>query len=127
MRHAWRIAPYGRAMRSVDLALFADELAARAATFAAQLERARGRLRQAAIEREARRALDQASVARLESLGVLRLAEPGEIRAEIDDLARSLGAVEELQAWVERHLFEAGEDAAYDFGMRATRSPPSSS
>ncbi len=99
-------------MRSVDLALFADELAARAATFAAQLERARGRLRQAAIERDARRALDQASVARLESLGVLRLAEPGEIRAEIDDLARSLGAVEELQAWVERRLFEAGEDVA---------------
>ena len=59
-------------MRSVDLALFADELAARAATLAAQLERARGRLRQAAIEREARRALEETSVARLESLGILR-------------------------------------------------------
>jgi hypothetical protein len=99
-------------MRSVDLALFADELAARAATLAAQLERARGRLRQAAIEREARRALDETSVARLESLGILRGAEPAEVRAEIRELAASLGVVEELQVWVERRLFEAGDEAA---------------
>jgi hypothetical protein len=99
-------------MRSVDLALFADELAARAATLAAQLERARGRLRQAAIEREARRALDETSVARLESLGILRGAEPAEVRAEIRELAASLGVVEELQVWLERRLFEAGDEAA---------------
>ena len=99
-------------MRSVDLALFADELAARAATLAAQLERARGRLRQAAIEREARRALDETSVARLESLGILRGAEPAEVRAEIRELAASLGVIEELQVWVERRLFEAGDEAA---------------
>ena len=99
-------------MRSVDLALFADELAARAATLAAQLERARGRLRQAAIEREARRALDETSVARLESLGILRGAEPAEVRTEIRELAASLGVVEELQVWVERRLFEAGDEAA---------------
>ena len=99
-------------MRSVDLALFADELAARAATLAAQLERARGRLRQAAIEREARRALDETSVARLESLGILRGAEPAEVRAEIRELAASLGVVEELQVWVERRLFETGDEAA---------------
>ena len=99
-------------MRSVDLALFADELAARAATLAAQLERARGRLRQAAIEREARRALEETSVARLESLGILRGAEPAEVRAEIRELAASLGVVEELQVWVERRLFEAGDEAA---------------
>ena len=99
-------------MRSVDLALFADELAARAATLAAQLERARGRLRQAAIEREARRALDETSVARLESLGILRGAEPAEVRAEIRELAASLGVLEELQVWVERRLFEAGDEAA---------------
>ena len=99
-------------MRSVDLALFADELAARAATLAAQLERARGRLRQAAIEREARRALDETSVARLESLGILRGAEPAEVRAELRELAASLGVVEELQVWVERRLFEAGDEAA---------------
>ena len=59
------------------------------------------------IEREARRALEDASVARLESLGVLRLSDPAEIRAEIDELARSLAAVEELQSWVEGRLFEA--------------------
>jgi len=99
-------------MRSVDLALFADELAARAATLAAQLERARGRLRQAAIEREARRALDETSVARLESLGILRGAEPADVRAEIRELAASLGVVEELQVWVECRLFEAGDEAA---------------
>jgi hypothetical protein len=99
-------------MRSVDLALFADELTARAATLAARLERARGRLRQAAIEREARRALDETSVARLESLGVLRLAQPTEVREEIRELASSLEALEELQAWVERRLFEAGDEAA---------------
>jgi hypothetical protein len=98
-------------MRSVDLALFADELAARAATLAAQLERARGRLRQAAIEREARRALDETSVARLESLGILRGATAG-VRAEIRELAASLSVVEELQAWVERRLLEAGDEAA---------------
>ena len=99
-------------MRSVDLALFADELAARAATLAAQLERARGRLRQAAIEREARRALDETSVARLESLGILRGAEPADVRAELRELAASLGVVEELQVWVECRLFEAGDEAA---------------
>ena len=98
-------------MRSVDLALFADELAARAATLAAQLERARGRLRQAATEREARRALDETSVARLESLGILRGAEPADVRAEIRELAASLGVVEELQVWVERRL-EFGDEAA---------------
>jgi hypothetical protein len=99
-------------MRSVDLALFADELAARAATLAAQLERARGRLRQAAIEREARRALDESSVARLESLGVLVAREAGDIRGEIRELGRSLAVVEELQAWVERRLCEAADEAA---------------
>jgi hypothetical protein len=63
-------------VRSIDLALYADELAARAATLAAQLERARSRLRQEAIEREARRALDEGSVARLEALGLLSKMSP---------------------------------------------------
>ena len=97
--------------RSTSLSI-ADELAARAATLAARLERARCRLRQAAIEREARRALDETSVARLESLGVLRLAQPTDVREEIRELASSLEALEELQAWVERRLFEAGDEAA---------------
>jgi len=69
-------------------------------------------LRQAGIEREARRALDETSVARLESLGILRGAEPAEVRAEIRELAASLGVVEELQVWVERRLFDAGDEAA---------------
>ena len=97
-------------MRSVDLALYADELAARAATLAAQLERARCRLRQAAIEREARRALDEGSVARLERLGVFHRRDVRELRAEIGELARSLGAVEVLQAWVEERLAAAQEE-----------------
>jgi hypothetical protein len=91
-------------MRSVDLALYADELGARAATLAAQLERARCRLRQEALEREARRALDEGSVARLEALGLLGRADPGSLRAEIRELGASLAAVEELQAWVEERL-----------------------
>jgi hypothetical protein len=97
-------------VRSIDLALYADELAARAATLAAQLERARSRLRQEAIEREARRALDEGSVARLETLGLLRKAEPDALRAELRDLAASFAAVEELQIWVEERLAAAQEE-----------------
>ena len=96
-------------MRAVDLALYADELAARSATLAAQLERARGRLRQAAIEREARRALDEGLVERLESLGFLRGADTKVARAEVVELASAVAAVEELQAWVERRLYAARE------------------
>jgi hypothetical protein len=97
-------------MRSIDLALYADELAARAATLAAQLERARSRLRQEAIEREARRALDEGSVARLESLGVLHRHHVGDLSAEIGGLSTSLPALEELQAWVEGRLAAAQEE-----------------
>ena len=96
-------------MRAVDLALYADELAARSATLAAQLERARGRLRQAAIEREARRALDDGLVERLELLGFLRGADTKNARAEVVELASAVTAVEGLQAWVERRLYAARE------------------
>jgi uncharacterized protein involved in type VI secretion and phage assembly len=92
------------AVRSVDLALYADELAARAATLAAQLERARCRLRQEAIEREARRALGEGSVVRLEALGLIRRSDAHAIRLEIRELAASVAVVEELQAWVEEQL-----------------------
>jgi hypothetical protein len=110
-------------VRSVDLALYADELAARAATLAARLERARGRLRQAGIEREARRALGESSVARLESLGLLRAGEPAELGAEIRGLTALLAAVEDLQTWVERCLFEAGDQAALSgAGARSSES-----
>jgi hypothetical protein len=98
-------------MRWIDLALYADELAARAATLAAQLERVRRMLRQEAIEREARRALDEGSVARLESLAVFHRQDVGELlRAEIGELSISLTALEELQAWVEEKLAAAQEE-----------------
>jgi hypothetical protein len=97
-------------MRSIDLALYADELAARAATLAAQLERARSSLRQEAIEREARRALDEGSVARLEGLAVLHRHDVGALRAEIGELSTSLNALEELQAWVEERLAAAQDE-----------------
>jgi hypothetical protein len=98
------------AVRSVDLALYADELAARAATLAAQLERARCRLRQEAIEREARRALGEGSVVRLETLGLIRRSDAHAIRMEIRELAASVAVVEELQAWVEERLAAAQDD-----------------
>jgi hypothetical protein len=98
------------AVRSVDLALYADELAARAATLAAQLERARCRLRQEAIEREARRALGEGSVVRLETLGLIRRSDAQAIRMEIRELAASVAVVEELQAWVEERLAAARDD-----------------
>jgi hypothetical protein len=96
-------------MRSIDLALYADELAARAATLAAQLERARCRLRQEALEREARRALDEGSIARLERLGLVRKADPRGLRAEIRELHESIAAVEALRAWVESRIAAADE------------------
>jgi hypothetical protein len=97
-------------MRSVDLALYADELASRAATLAAELERARCRLRREAIEREARRALDEGSVARLDAVGAFHYAEPSAVRTEIRELSASLAALEELQAWVEERLAAAQEE-----------------
>jgi hypothetical protein len=97
-------------MRSVDLALYADELASRAATLAAELERARCRLRREAIEREARRALDEGSVARLDALSVFHRGDPRVLRAELGELSASLAALEELQAWVEARLAAAQEE-----------------
>jgi hypothetical protein len=98
-------------MRTVDLALYADVLAAKASTLAAQLERARDALRQAAIEREARRSLDAATVERLERIGAVSAIDVGAQRAEVSRLADDLRALEELQAWVEGRLFETREDA----------------
>jgi len=94
-------------VRSVDLAIYADTLAARASALAAELERARRRARQAALEREARRALGEETVRRLEALGVLTRTAPRHERGEIAELVASHRALEELQAWVERRLFEA--------------------
>lgn len=115
-------------MRSVDLALYADELAARAATLAAQLDRARCRLRQEALEREARRALGEGPIARLEKLGLIGGSDARALRVEIRELGATLAAVEELQAWVEERLAAGhAELPPAGLGLRATSSPPSSS
>jgi hypothetical protein len=98
-------------VRTVDLALYADLLAAKASTLAAQLERARDGLRQAAIEREVRRSFDGATVERLERIGAVSAIDVGAERAEVSRLADDLRALEELQAWVEARLFETREDA----------------
>jgi hypothetical protein len=91
-------------VRSVDLALYADLLAGEAASLAARIERERGRLRQAALEREARSALTPFAVERLEELGLLSTrGDP----AAIAELEESLDAVEVLQAWVESMLARA--------------------
>jgi hypothetical protein len=97
-------------MRSVDLALYADMLAGRASTLAAEVERARARLRQGAIEREALHALHPGTAERLERLGLLKGSDPAGERERIAELAAGLAALEELQAWVEERLFAAREE-----------------
>lgn len=114
-------------MRSVDLALYADTLAARASAVVAQLERERDALRQAAIEREACRSLDQATVVRLERMGVLAAPDSRGTRAEIAELAADLGALEELQAWVEGRLFAERQEravAAEELSAPPAKCPP---
>lgn len=91
-------------MRNVDLALYADALAGEAAALAARIERERGRLRQAAVERQARRELSAPVVERLGELGLL--STRGDIEA-LADLEEALDAVEVLQAWVEGQLRSA--------------------
>ena len=91
-------------MRSVDLAIYADSLAGEAASLAARIERARSRLRQAAIERAARDELPAATITRLEKVGLL--ATRGD-HAELRELQSALDAVEALQAWVDARLASA--------------------
>lgn len=100
-----RIRPlYCPFVRSVDLAVLADALAGEAAALAARLERARRRLREAAIEEEARGALPPQTIVRLEALGLLAASVSVRDTSEIADAQASLGAVEQLQEWVEREL-----------------------
>jgi hypothetical protein len=91
-------------MRGVDLAIYADALAGEAASVAARAERARSRLRQAAIEKRARGDLTPVAVERLESLGLLGAVDEAAARAELRELEASLDALEELQSWVEAEL-----------------------
>jgi hypothetical protein len=91
-------------MRSVELAIYADFLAGEAAALAARAERARSRLRQAAIERQARAALDPAEVSLLEERGILGAIDERVARAELAGLEAASSALEQLQAWVEERL-----------------------
>ena len=94
-------------MRSVELAIYADQLAGEAASLAARAERARSRLRQAAIEKRARAELSEAAIERLEALGLLGGIDERAVRAELRELEAALDALEELQGWVEEELAEA--------------------
>ena len=94
-------------MRSVELAVYADALAGESASVAARAERARSRLRQAAIEKRARGELSETAVERLETLGLLGAIDERAVRAELRELEAALDALEELQAWVESELANA--------------------
>lgn len=91
-------------MRAVELAIYADTLAGESASLSARAERARSRLRQAAIEKRARRDLTEVAVGRLEALGLLGAIDEPDARAELRELEAALDALEELQAWVETEL-----------------------
>jgi hypothetical protein len=101
-------------MRAVDLALYADTLAAEAAALSARAERCRLRLRQATIERQARRALRPEIVARLDALGVFAAPDELSTREEIRDLSVSLAALRELQVCVESCLAAAEDPGGGD-------------
>jgi hypothetical protein len=94
-------------VRGVDLAIYADALAGEAAAVAARAERARGRLRQAAIERRARLELTPVAVERLQGMGLLGGIDEAAARAELRELEAALDALEELQGWVEGELARA--------------------
>jgi hypothetical protein len=97
-------------MRAVELAVYADVLAGEAASLSARAERARSRIRQAAIEKRARRDLTDAAVTRLQALGLLGAIDEPAARAELRELEGAIDALEELQSWVETEL--AGLSAA---------------
>jgi hypothetical protein len=106
---------------AVDLAVYADALAGEAAALSARAERLRSRLRQAAIERRARRELAPATVEQLEALGLLAPFDERATRDELREVEAALAALAELQVWVEAEL------AGYERGVSATSRPPSSS
>jgi len=94
-------------MRSVELAIYADALAGESASLAARAERARSRLRQAAIEKRARSKITETAIDRLEALGLLGAIDETAARAELRELEAALDALDELQTWVEAELAEA--------------------
>jgi hypothetical protein len=99
-------------VRSVELAIYADALAGESASLAARAERARSRLRQAAIEKRARAELSETAIERLEGLGLLGGIDERAIRVELRELDSALDALEELQAWLEAELAHSEAVAA---------------
>ena len=100
-------------MRAVDLAIYADTLAGEHAALAARAEQARSRLREAAIESEARAELDAGVVEQLQELGILGAIDERTARSELRRLTRALAALEELQVWVEGRLAAEREEGSY--------------
>ena len=94
-------------MLPVDLAIYADALAGEAAALTARAERLRTKLREAGIERAARRALPRPTVEQLQEIGLLRTVDERSVRAELSQLEDALEAVAQLQAWLERKLESA--------------------
>ena len=94
-------------MRAVELAVYADALAGEAASLSARAERARSRIRKAAIEKRARSELTSIAIERLEALGLIGLIDEPAARAELRELEAALDALEELQSWVECELSAA--------------------
>jgi hypothetical protein len=94
-------------VRGVDLAIYSDVLCAEAASLEARAERARSRLRQAAIEQRARAELTSVAVERLEAIGLLGALDEKAVRVELRELEAALEALEELQSFVERELSAA--------------------
>jgi hypothetical protein len=108
-------------MRAVELAVYADALAGEAASLSARAERARSRIRQAAIEKGARAELTAVAVERLETLGLLGAVDETAARAELRELGsrarRARGAA----------VLGRGRAGGRYRGVRPTSSPPSSS
>jgi hypothetical protein len=100
-------------MRAVDLAIYADTLAGEHAALAARAEQARSRLREAAIESEARAELDSGVVEQLQELGIFGGIDERTARSELRRLTRALAALEELQVWVEGRLAAEREEGSY--------------
>ena len=83
-------------MRAVDLAIYADALEGEAARLAARAERAQARLREAAIEKRARRDLTPVAVERLEARGLFGGVDEAATQAELRALEATLDAVERV-------------------------------
>src|SRR5262245_7882784 len=99
-------------MRAADLAVLADVLEGEAHSLAVRLGAVRRRLREAAIEHEARRALPEEAVRRLEALGLLAVRDVEKDAAEAREIETSLAALGLLREWVRCELETAASERA---------------